>query len=118
MVEIDYYLKYLKYKQKYLKQKNLQIGGKNINVTIIINNQKNIYKNQILESTKKISDAINEWLISNKITFTNFSVYRKIVYINDEIKKNDLEKIQEINNTFDYYTFSDKGEELLIETQQ
>ena len=27
MVEIDYYSKYLKYKQKYLKQKNLQIGG-------------------------------------------------------------------------------------------
>ena len=34
MIEIDYYSKYLKYKQKYLKQKNLQIGGelKSINV--------------------------------------------------------------------------------------
>ena len=36
MVEIDYYSKYLKYKQKYLKQKNLQIGGELIRIKIIV----------------------------------------------------------------------------------
>jgi hypothetical protein len=36
MVEINYYSKYLKYKQKYLKQKNLQIGGEKINITIVV----------------------------------------------------------------------------------
>ena len=36
MVKIDYYSKYLKYKQKYLKQKNLQIGGNNKYINIAI----------------------------------------------------------------------------------
>jgi hypothetical protein len=117
MVEINYFSKYLKYKQKYLKQKNLQIGGGTIKLRITIKNEnsKISYENQYFESTKKISDAINEWFKSNKITFTNFSVYRKIFFYKGG---SNYEKIQEINNTFDYYTFSDKGEELLIETQQ
>ena len=39
MVEINYFSKYLKYKQKYLKQKNLQIGGGTIKLRITIKNE-------------------------------------------------------------------------------
>ena len=63
MVEIDYYSKYLKYKQKYLKQKNLQIGGEIILINIIVidplNNTKNTYDSQNIESSKIIKEALD-----------------------------------------------------------
>jgi len=85
MVEIDYYSKYLKYKQKYLKQKNLQIGGETITINIYIDeyivpyvfdpqtndNKKKprlLYKDQNLDNKNKIKKGISDWLKTNKIT--------------------------------------------------
>ena len=85
MVEIDYYSKYLKYKQKYLKQKNLQIGGETITINIYIDeyivpyvfdpqtndNKKKprlLYNDQNLDNKNKIKKGISDWLKTNKIT--------------------------------------------------
>ena len=85
MVEIDYYSKYLKYKQKYLKQKNLQIGGETITINIYIDeyivpyvfdpqtkdNKKKPrrkYKDQNFDNQNQIKSSISDWLKTNKIT--------------------------------------------------
>jgi hypothetical protein len=85
MVEIDYYSKYLKYKQKYLKQKNLQIGGEMITINIYIDeyiipyefdpqtkdNKKKPrrkYKDQNFDNKNQIKSSISDWLKTNRIT--------------------------------------------------
>ncbi len=81
MVEIDYYSKYLKYKQKYLKQKNLQIGGSDINITIIVKEiLKNMvvptiigtYQNQIFDDSLNIKSSIEGWIKRYNITQKKF----------------------------------------------
>jgi hypothetical protein len=70
MVEIDYYSKYLKYKQKYLKQKNLQVGGEDIylNIKLKINkNPEQLYQLQKLDLDQKISVVIRDWLEAQNI---------------------------------------------------
>jgi len=91
MVEIDYYSKYLKYKQKYLKQKNLQIGGENIYINIYIDeyiepitmdprtndfkkNPRIKFLSQIFVKENKIKTDILNWFkkyeITSKVEFT------------------------------------------------
>ena len=116
MVEIDYYSKYLKYKQKYLKQKNLQIGGTFIKVTIILNYTKNTfnskeYLNQLFDSTKNIYQEIHKWLKSENAVYENLSIKRKIYLYNSEEELSvDINK----NDTFDKLGFSVDKDTLIL----
>jgi len=67
MVEIDYYSKYLKYKQKYLKQKNLQIGGETIFLNIKLINNNTLYQYQILNLDETIEEVIIDWFVNKNI---------------------------------------------------
>jgi hypothetical protein len=78
MVEIDYYSKYLKYKQKYLKQKNLQIGGTEIKLTIKLNDIE--YKKQAFDSKQNIYNAVRDWLKKNNFNIENFILMRRVCY--------------------------------------
>ena len=83
-------------------------------LTIIIKGNSDVsYKDQQFDSTNKIVEAIQEWLISKKINnIKKFYVDRKINYISD--RGSDFEKITDINITFDKLGFTPNGEELLI----
>jgi len=102
MVEIDYYSKYLKYKQKYLKQKNLQIGGEIILINIIVidplNNTKNTYDSQNIESSKIIKEALDTWFVQNNIKFKDYTVFLNVTKETYSTQPN-LEK----NKNFDSY---------------
>ena len=106
MVEIDYYSKYLKYKQKYLKQKNLQIGGKAISVDIKLEIYKStqLYINQNLESANIIKDEIDKWLEQQNINLTNYLIIKK----NKFTDKQTQQLILDVNKTFDFYGTRDK----------
>ena len=73
MVDIDYYSKYLKYKQKYLKQKNLQIGGESFFLNIILINNKDkdkkpiTYQHQELNLDETIEKVIKDWFVTINI---------------------------------------------------
>ena len=108
MVEIDYYSKYLKYKQKYLKQKNLQIGGKAISVDIKLEIYKStqLYINQNLESANIIKDEIDKWLLQQNIDFKNYS----IIKLNKFVENKPTQKIiLDVTKTFDFYGIRDKN---------
>jgi len=78
MVEIDYYSKYLKYKQKYLKQKNLQIGGDNVKIEIKIADNPNV-TNLWLTCNEDyfIDTAIKNLLFEKKINYKNYTLQYK-----------------------------------------
>ena len=83
-------------------------------LTIIIKGNSDVsYKDQQFDSTNKIVDAIQEWLISKKIdNIKKFSVDRKVNYISDG--GSGFEEIKDINKTFYNLGFTPNGEELLI----
>ena len=111
MVEIDYYSKYLKYKQKYLKQKSLQIGGTKIKLTIKLNGIE--YKNQAFDSNQNIFDAIKFWLKNNNINIENFILKRRVEYINGGEGEEDLQN----DKTFESLKFVPNEEKLIIYTK-
>ncbi len=85
MVEIDYYSKYLKYKQKYLKQKNLQIGGENIRIKIVVktinstpppNFIVNNYDNVEIDDSKSLKDILDLFLKQNSINMESYAVHK------------------------------------------
>lgn len=84
MVEIDYYSKYLKYKQKYLKQKNLQIGGGRIFIKV---NTPTGYTNSKYEidTDKQIKNELQNFLTENGMSWNNYDLYY-------DKKKLDIEK--------------------------
>jgi hypothetical protein len=99
MVEIDYYSKYLKYKQKYLKQKNLQIGGDMIFLKIKIEyiskptffDITNQIYNLKCDNGSVIGAEINSFLNKNNIVYDKGY---KILY-----KKNDSDEYVELKIT-------------------
>jgi hypothetical protein len=111
MVEIDYYSKYLKYKQKYLKQKSLQIGGTEIKLTIQLKGIE--YKNQAFDSNKNIFEAIKVWLKNNNINIENFILKRWVKYINGGEGEEDLQN----DKTFESLKFVPNKEKLIIYTK-
>jgi len=78
MVEIDYYSKYLKYKQKYLKQKNLQIGGDNVSIQIKIENYPHITNWWITcDESKIIGEEIQKFLIDHDFMYKTYTLQHK-----------------------------------------
>jgi len=85
MVEIDYYSKYLKYKQKYLKQKNLQVGGENIKLTILVK-KINLtptsdsdftsiqFDNIEIDDSKSLKEILDFFLKEKQITMESYAV--------------------------------------------
>ena len=81
MVEINYYSKYLKYKQKYLKQKNLQIGG---NDKVLINTNHESYFDVTISSNISILEALKNWAELNNLELEKNP--NLIIYIHNKTK--------------------------------
>lgn len=95
MVEIDYYSKYLKYKQK-----NLQVGGVNIALQIKMEfNQTKLYDytNQIYmlicDENSIIGDEIQKFLIKHKIMYKTYTLQHKN-------KEEEYKDIKDVTKTF------------------
>jgi hypothetical protein len=111
MLEIDYYSKYLKYKQKYLKEKSLQIGGVEISIDIIIkkikeNESEIFFLDQKFESTLSIKDALDNWLKQQKINFKDYTVFLNPNY-------STLQNLDKSNN-FDLNNVKNKNKILIL----
>ena len=95
MVEIDYYSKYLKYKQKYLKQKNLQIGGEQISIKVKTPTYTQVKEE--IDTNDTIKNGLTSFMEVNFLLWDNYDLYygEKILDINQkfsayEIKQDDM----------------------------